>query len=86
MPEENIQDFLTTYLNHANHPSLSIEQLTLEFNLFTAYINLSKLIIPTLFDSVGFSDNYSYYAKAISFGELPRRSIYVPPRGKSVIC
>ena len=42
MPEENIKDFLTTYLNHANHPSLSIEQLTLEFNLFTAYINLSK--------------------------------------------
>ena len=43
MPDENIQDFLTTYLNHANHPTLSIEQLTLEFNLFTAYINLSKL-------------------------------------------
>ena len=41
MPEENIKDFLITYLNHANHPSLSIDQLTLEFNLFTAYINLS---------------------------------------------
>lgn len=82
MPEENIQDFLTTYLNHANHPSLSIEQLTLEFNLFTAYINLSKFIIPTLFDSVGFSDNY---AKAIGFGEIPRRSIYVLSRGRSVI-
>ena len=42
MPEENINDFLVTYLNHANVPSLSIEQLTVEFNIFTAYVNLSK--------------------------------------------
>ena len=45
MPEENINDFLVTYLNHANVPSLSIEQLTVEFNIFTAYVNLSKYLL-----------------------------------------
>ena len=80
MPEENIQDFLRTYLNHANQPSLSIEQLTLEFNLFTAYINLSKFQPYFMLIAIyGINSEIPQQACARDFNHMP-------PCGKSVIC
>ena len=42
MPDEDINEFLETYLENSEGSDLDLESLTVEFNLFTVYIVFCK--------------------------------------------
>ena len=44
LPDDDIEDFLATYLKYSGDTTTSIDEITTEFNIHTTYILFSKLM------------------------------------------